>query len=133
MKRFVVSILAVLYLATASGATVHLHYCMGMLVGASLRTDEDHLCSRCGMKKKSNNGCCKDVHKVIKTDQEHMQAAKVLFDQPTHTVAEIPPVPFYYYSVPQHVGNAISSVYSHAPPFLWRSCPIYLQVRNIRI
>ena len=131
MKRFVVSILAILYLATASGATVHLHYCMGKLVGASLMQHEDHKCGRCGMKKKTNNGCCKDEHKIIKTDQEHMQAAKVLFDQSNQLIAEMPIQHYYCNSYPVTTTLSVTKMYS--PPLLWRDCPIYLKVRNIRI
>jgi hypothetical protein len=31
MKKFITAILAVLYLGTSSGATIHMHYCMGKL------------------------------------------------------------------------------------------------------
>jgi hypothetical protein len=73
MKKFITAILALLYLSTASGATVHMHYCMGELAnwGVLMHNDED-TCSNCGMEKsaKNDNGCCKDEHKFIKNDND---------------------------------------------------------------
>lgn len=73
MKKFVTAILAMLYLSTASGATVHMHFCMGKLADWSvlMHNDED-TCSNCGMDKSANkdNGCCKDEHKFIENDND---------------------------------------------------------------
>lgn len=68
MKKFITAILAVLYLASSSGATIHLHYCMGKLAETGLSQSKSNKCSNCGMKKseKSDNGCCKDEHKFLK-------------------------------------------------------------------
>jgi hypothetical protein len=72
MKKFIISILAVLYLGLSTGATVHMHFCMGKLIGSSLwHNDTSDLCSKCGMQKKaSKNKCCKDEHKVVKIEQD---------------------------------------------------------------
>jgi hypothetical protein len=73
MKKFVTAILAMLYLSTASGATVHMHFCMGKLADWSvlMHNDED-TCSNCGMEKSASkdNGCCKDEHKFIENDND---------------------------------------------------------------
>ncbi len=68
MKKFITAILAVLYLASSSGATIHLHYCMGKLAETGLSKSNSETCSKCGMEKseKSDNGCCKDEHKFLK-------------------------------------------------------------------
>ena len=70
MKKFITSILAVLYLASSSGATIHMHYCMGKLADWGLSDSKSKTCPKCGMKKteKSDNGCCKDEHKFLKDD-----------------------------------------------------------------
>jgi hypothetical protein len=74
MKRFIISILAFLYISTSAGATIHLHYCMGKLVTWNLRHQPADRCAKCGMKtnhKSKNNGCCRDEYKEIKTDKDH--------------------------------------------------------------
>ena len=70
MKKFFTAILAVLYLATSSGATIHMHYCMGKLANWSLSNSELKTCPSCGMEKshESDNGCCKDEQKFLKDD-----------------------------------------------------------------
>ena len=76
MKKFLVTILALIYLASSVGATVHLHYCMGKLVNRSLGHTKQHTtsCPYCGMGKsaadkhcvKASKGCCKDDQKQVK-------------------------------------------------------------------
>jgi len=133
VKRFLVTILAFLYLASVSGATVHLHYCMGQLIGASLvHNDKDeHRCPRCGMANKLNNGCCKDVHKIIKTGQTHTQGTTIAF-APVKLIATSP-VAFYNFDVLVNSQGIDNILLSNSPPSKWRSCPIYIQVRNFRI
>lgn len=76
MKKFIVAILSLLYLGTTSGATVHLHYCMGELVEWALVNDSDNACDSCGMEKVKNdgNGCCKDESKQVKIDDDQKVA-----------------------------------------------------------
>ncbi len=72
MKKFITVILAVLYLSTSMGATVHMHYCMGKLADWGLGHNKSKTCGECGMEKKNalDDGCCKDEHKVIKNDSD---------------------------------------------------------------
>jgi len=73
MKKFFVAILAVLYLTSSSGATVHLHYCMGKLVKLGLSGSAIKKCPKCGMTQShesAENGCCKDEQKQIKIEQD---------------------------------------------------------------
>ena len=72
MKRALTAILAVLYLSTSLGTTVHLHYCMGKLVDWDLQQTKNIKCSNCGMDRSENNqnGCCKDEYKKIKNDND---------------------------------------------------------------
>lgn len=110
MKKFLVAILAFTYLSTATGATVHLHYCMGKLVSWALwhNDKESKNCSKCGMNKAAKNGCCKDEHKIIKIDKDQklsessfktfqlIDAVQPLFTGVTHifipTISEENPV-----------------------------------------
>ena len=66
MKKILVSIFAVFYLASTVGATVHLHYCMDKLINWSLMKSDGDKCDKCGMKK--DGGCCKDEQKFVKNN-----------------------------------------------------------------
>jgi hypothetical protein len=72
MKKILVSILAVFYLASSVGATVHLHYCMDKLINWSLLKGDGDKCDKCGMKK--DDGCCKDEHKFVKNSDDQKAA-----------------------------------------------------------
>lgn len=66
MKKILVSILAVFYLTSSVGATIHLHYCMDKLINWSLLKGEGDKCGKCGMEK--DGGCCKDEDKFVKNN-----------------------------------------------------------------
>lgn len=72
MKKVVLAILAVLYLGTSTGATLHLHYCMGKLADWGLTQNDSNECGKCGMEKveKDNHGCCKDEQKFLKNESD---------------------------------------------------------------
>ena len=79
MKKTLVSILAVFYLASSVGATVHLHYCMDKIIGWSLLNscgDKCDKCGKCGMEK--DGGCCKDENKFVKNNIDQKVAEPVL-------------------------------------------------------
>jgi hypothetical protein len=79
MKKFLATILAVIYLTTSMGATVHFHYCMGKLFSWDLAGRQDNKdCDHCGMPKGNadkhhktmKSGCCKDTQTVVKLDKD---------------------------------------------------------------
>lgn len=72
MKKLVTLILALIYLGSSTGATVHLHYCMGKLADWGLGHQQSESCGTCGMDQSSSedSGCCKDEHKFIKSDPD---------------------------------------------------------------
>ena len=72
MKRLFAAILALLYLSTSIGATIHFHYCMGRLVDWGLKNKAGSICSNCGMETgpEARNKCCKDECKQIKIDND---------------------------------------------------------------
>ncbi len=110
MKKFITAILAVLYLGTSSGATIHMHYCMGKLADWGLSKNKSKTCPKCGMEKshKSDNGCCKDEHKFLKDDSAQKLAENNLQMLQLFSVAipasftELPAIDF-----PSVVSNAI--------------------------
>lgn len=133
MKRFLVSILMMLYMAGAMGATVHLHYCMGDFVGASLIHHEEHKCSKCGMVNKSmDNGCCQDEQVTLKTAEHNKVSSSFSFSQ--QAITPVPSNTYFPAYKPHYFGHAVLSVAPlYSPPDKWRTVPIYLQIRNFRV
>jgi hypothetical protein len=79
MKKLAVVILAILYLGTASGATVNIHYCMGKFVEWGFGHSTTDKCSSCGMLKNiSKKNCCQDENKLIKLDGDH-KSSEIFF------------------------------------------------------
>ncbi|MEJ7677258.1 MAG: hypothetical protein WKG06_05170 [Segetibacter sp.] len=68
MKRFLVTILTVIYFTASTGATLHMHYCMGKVFSIDLTKAKDD-CSKCGMK--TSNHCCNDELKTVKLQDSH--------------------------------------------------------------
>src|SRR6185295_20228695 len=91
MKKILVSILAVFYLATSVGATVHLHYCMDKFINWSLLKGGDK-CSKWGMEK--DGGCCKDENKFVKNNIDQKVAEPAV--QLTQMAAIATPVDLIY-------------------------------------
>src|SRR5258705_4966948 len=125
MKKFLAAILAVIYLSTSMGATVHLHYCMDKLVawGFGEKGMNKKSCPYCGMTKATNTdkhcgkeskGCCKDEQKQVKleNDQKVAEAAINLSQIPAEATAPI----FTYYSF--EYFSSLKELYplTHAPP-----------------
>jgi len=73
MKKILATILAVIYLSTSIGATLHTHYCMGQFVSFSLwhKKSSPGFCEKCGMPLKQKKGCCEDKHTTIKIKGDH--------------------------------------------------------------
>lgn len=78
MKKFLLTILAFVYISSSIGASIHMHYCMGKLADWSIGHNDSKICGNCGMEKanEKNDGCCKDKHKFVKgnTDQKTAEA-----------------------------------------------------------
>ncbi len=132
MKQFITAILAVLYLGTSSGATIHMHYCMGKLADWGLSQNKSKKCPRCGMEKKDNvdNGCCKDEQKFVKDDsaqkltESNLQILQLFSEATPALFTELPTLAFP--SVTEE--NPIS----HAPPRT-QSIAIYIYKRSFLI
>ncbi len=111
MKKFIVTILALVYLISSAGATIHLHYCMDKLVNWSLSDKPGNSCQNCGMEKEG--GCCKDEHHFIKsnTDQKTAESDIQLFQNSSIAApnAFITPSEFCFSPQAKHPAR-------HAPP-----------------
>ena len=128
MKKLIILIIAVLYMGAATGATVHLHYCMNELVSLRFFKKEQGKCSKCGMKESKDN-CCKEEQKLLKLDAGH-KASETAF----HLFKLAPAVIYYISDFPFTERSSITEEYplSHAPPRC-RKINSYILNRNFRI
>lgn len=114
MKKVIITILALTYMATSIGATVQLHYCMDHLIGWGFTNKIPAKCGKCGMSKQNHKGCCHDEQKVIKiaTDQKISEASfsfsGIKFLQPLNDFPSI-----NILSLP---GGAQFNYNNHSPP-----------------
>jgi len=126
MKKFIVAILAILYLGTTTGATVHMHYCMGTLAGWSLIHQENKKCGKCGMDKSGDepNGCCNDEQQFLKNDKDQKTTTPFqLF--PLTDIAL--PISFIDLTVPLQFPGASHNIYIKGPS---RSFGVSIYKRN---
>lgn len=125
MKKFIVAILAILYLSTSMGATIQLHYCMGRLVDWGMARNDNSKCSNCGMEKKGHKGCCKDEYKLIKNEND--QKISESFTQLSKITSEIAQINFPDYSIKLANAFAIEFPKTNSPP---RSCQTPINILN---
>lgn len=79
MKRFLIYILTVLYIAISSGFAINLHYCKGKLADWHIG-DTKEMCTSCGTKKMTSK-CCSNETYLIKLDVDQSMA-----DTPTSNI-----------------------------------------------
>ncbi len=127
MKKLLIAIFALLYISNSTGATLHIHYCMGKLADWGLGHNNSKTCGECGMEKseEKDNGCCKDEHKFIKNDTDQKTAEVGL--QMLQVLAVALPVSFI--EIPFNDFHSVTeeNPISHVPP---RSCSIAVYIRN---
>ena len=118
MKKVIVFILAVLYMGSSTGATIHMHYCMGKLVNMGLWHKKGNGCPKCSSKKQTSKGCskkcCKDAQKTIKLEKDQKTAQSFLkFADPTLVA-----IPINYHDLRQVEINSITQEFpvTNAPP-----------------
>ncbi|MEO6232530.1 MAG: hypothetical protein ABJB11_22250 [Ferruginibacter sp.] len=116
MKKFITAILAILYLGTSSGATIHLHYCMGKLANWDLNPIESKTCPKCLMEKssKDSDGCCKDEQKFVKNNNDH-KSTETIYQFGQLSIIALP-VSFIEIPSVQYDSLTESHPVSHAPP-----------------
>ncbi|MEC5146339.1 hypothetical protein [Chitinophaga sp. 212800010-3] len=123
MQKILALILALLYISSSTGATVHMHYCMGRLVDVNWGHDKGKpACGKCGTThdQKKNCGkpckkqCCKDEHKTIKLtkDQKIAENTKHVMQLAAMTL------PVAYMELPRVPVKVLAEAFpaSNAPP-----------------
>lgn len=132
VKKFITAIIAILYLATSSGATIHLHYCMGKLADWGVSHNQSDTCFKCGMEKskKADKSCCRDEHKFIK----NTSAQKPVENQIQLLQLLSVSLPVSFVELPAFVISSVaeSNPVSHAPPRT-PSVAIYILKRSFLI
>ncbi len=72
MKKFLTTILAVIYLSVSSGMVMNIHYCMGKVNSVKLAVLPAASCM-CG-KPMSKKGCCRTEAKLVKLEDAQKAA-----------------------------------------------------------
>ena len=92
MKDLITSILLVIYVTFSTGATLHIHYCMGEFVKVSFANTNSGVCEKCGMANHNDNSnCCKDLSITAKILDSHYSASldhalhNYIVDDPSYT------------------------------------------------
>lgn len=115
MKKFIIAIFALVYLGTTTGATVHMHYCMGKLAGWSFSHQENDKCAKCGMQKMGDeqNDCCNDELQFLKNnnDQKSTNAFQLL-----PVTQSVILVSFFSFVTTEPPAADLETLNSHAPP-----------------
>ncbi len=125
MKKFIVSILAFLYITSSCEATVYLHYCMGKQVSFSFMPEHSVNCHKCGMKKTGDRkGCCKDEKKVIKSGP-NQGPGSLIFSSGIQKKIVFIDSDYYSFSKPVLLSKVNISSENHGPPGN-NSVPFYL-------
>jgi hypothetical protein len=80
MKKTLVSITLLIYLAFSCGVIINFHYCMGRLDSVKFFAGKTNFCGRCGMHTAKSHKCCGDEIKIVKLqgDQQNAQAIQSL-------------------------------------------------------
>lgn len=116
MKKLILTLLALIYITTSTGATIHLHYCMGQLADWGLGSNNSKTCGKCGMLEfdNKNDDCCRDEHKFVKNDSDQKYAEAGLHLMQVLAVALSP----YFYEFQTHyfLPPTGGIPMSHAPP-----------------
>ena len=137
MKKVVASILAVLYLSTSMGATVHFHYCMGRLVGWGLVDREGKDCVACGMAMKgAMAGCSVGMKNCCHDEHKHFQNSRAQKPEQSWGGWNLTPTPAVLpcqgWHEPTVIAPAIARPMANGPP-LSGMIPVFLRNCNFRI
>jgi hypothetical protein len=114
MKKGIASILFIFYFAFSSGIVINLHYCMNKFDSSKLGAAKSDVCGKCGMHTEDSNGCCHDVVKVIKIqDDQQVSTIHVKFTAPETTDL------VYSHKIDQLTNNKGNCLLfsNHSPPF----------------
>ena len=67
IKKFLLLLLSVVYLASSSGATLYIHQCMDKIVAWKVNVESENPCMNCGKHNEVPKDCCTDYVKIVKS------------------------------------------------------------------
>lgn len=127
MKKCFAAILAILYFATTTGATINLYYCQGKEVAENMEKAEMPSCSKCMMEKKveAKSNCCQHEQRFVKlVNDQNISDASFHIQKPVSIISPI----VFFENNNFHFSSFIAEYpVSNAPP---RSSGITLYQRN---
>jgi hypothetical protein len=115
MKKALVAIILICYLAVSCGVVINFHYCMDQLSSTRLFASESKICNKCGMHSQKNHGCCRDEVKILrmKTDQQ-----KVRVIQLSNFPSTIASITSTFIVIPSYNTDPSNQWQGHSPPLL---------------
>ena len=125
MKKLLVIFLVLVYGLSASGATIHLHYCCGMLEKVSLTTEHNPDCPEKGSDKKD---CCDSKKLDLKIKADQNLAAKWVASFQACSEA----LPIQDYRQPVFTPGKIETVFTTGPPVAGNKIPLFIRNRVFR-
>jgi hypothetical protein len=131
MKKIFILFIAILYLGTASGVVMNIHYCMGKISSVNFGHEKDHedgSCSKCGMDKTENH-CCKDETQYVKLSDSHQASSTDFFI--SDVLAAVPVCKIDISTAEQGNTKIPSTSYFSPPPKNLNK--VYLAVNVFRI
>jgi hypothetical protein len=112
VKRFLTSIIAVLYFVISSGVVVNIHYCMGRVKEVKYQTLAE---KKCGCGKMASKSCCKTTFKLVKLEDAQKAAAAFYNIEAPAALITTQTNPF---AAPVLPSADRLYVYGHSPPLL---------------
>lgn len=116
MKKILVSIWMICYLALTIGVSVNFHYCMNKLDSTKLFASASKYCNKCGMHTDKSHGCCRDEVKVVKADDDQKLTALANMDLQAPEAVMVTPSEFLAASFWN--ASTKSDFHSTPPPLL---------------
>ena len=133
MKKVLILIISVFYLLSAIGAPYVEHHCMGQNMGISLTNEHWEKCPKCGMKNNAKKGCCKDIHKTIKASEQQKTPSVQLHLAVAHALLPLAATAYPSIYFAPECKEATGQPSIKAPPNIFRHCPYFVEIRNLRI
>ena len=115
MKRFIATLLAVIYLSVSSGMVMNMHYCMGKLSSVKLAVLPKATCA-CGKKMEKKKGCCKTETKIVKVEDAQQKSVIAAVSFPLALAAPVAELNLLQASFYNNSAELNPTV--HAPPLL---------------
>lgn len=130
MKRFIASLLMLLYVVSVSGATFNVHFCGTKLQALSFAGFKHKGCC-CGKAKPMKSGCCKDKIIHIKAGNDHKQVENISIPL-SISINAIAEAPTY---LDLFISNSIIATVPdfHSPPIRDRDTKLFILHSVFRI